>query len=311
MAEILPSWHDTEPRRRIIDFVTTVTDEGGEGYVAPHDRIAVFDNDGTLWAERPAYFQLLFAIDRVRELAPQHPEWVQKPEVQALLAGDLASAAAGGMKLLEEVLAVTHAGITTDEFAEVVAAWVATARHPTTGAAYTEMVYQPMLELLDYLRAHGFTTYIVSAGGVEFMRVFAEEVYGIPPQQVIGSSIKTELQTNEAGPVLMRLPAIDFIDDGAGKPVAINRVIGRRPILAFGNSDGDHEMLQWTAAGDGPRLMGLVHHTDAEREWAYDRGAVVGGLEEALDEAHARDWVVVSMKRDWRAVFPFAAGAGG
>jgi phosphoglycolate phosphatase-like HAD superfamily hydrolase len=311
MAEILSSWYDTEPRQRIIDFVATVTDEAGEGYVAPAGRIAVFDNDGTLWAERPAYFQLLFAVDRLREMAPEHPEWADKPEVQALLAGDMAAAAAGGMKLLEQVLAVTHADTTTDEFAGLVAAWVAAARHPTTGAAYTEMVYQPMLELLDYLRANGFATYIVSAGGVEFMRVFAEEVYGIPPQQVIGSSIKTELQTSEAGPVLMRLPAIDFIDDGAGKPVAINHFIGRRPILAFGNSDGDHEMLQWTAAGDGPRLMGLVHHTDVEREWAYDRDAVIGGLDEALDEAYARDWVVVSMKRDWRAVFPFTTGAGG
>jgi hypothetical protein len=310
MAEILPSWYETEPRQRIIDFVAAVTDEAGEGYVAPDDRIAVFDNDGTLWAERPAYFQLLFAIDRVREMVPQHPEWVQKPEVQALLAGDPASAMAGGKKLLEEVLAVTHAGITTDEFADIVESWVTTARHPTTGAAYTEMVYQPMLELLDYLRAHHFTTYIVSGGGIEFMRVLAEETYGVPPQQVIGSSIKTVYEVREGGPVLVRQPEIDFINDEAGKPVGINRFIGRRPILAFGNSDGDHEMLQWTAAGDGHRFMGLVHHTDAGREWAYDRDAVIGGLDEALDEAHARDWVIVSMKRDWRVVFAFAARAG-
>ncbi len=280
--------------------------QAGPAYVAPDKRIAVFDNDGTLWSERPAYFQAMFAFDRVRDLAPDHPEWVQRPEIQALLAGDMAAFADGAKELLVEILAFTHAGMTTDEFAASVQAWVESARHPTTGALYTDMVFQPMLELLDYLRANDFRTYIVSGGGIEFMRVFAEDTYGIPPHQVIGSSIETVYEMREDGPVLLRNAKIDFIDDHAGKPVGINRFIGQRPILAFGNSDGDHEMLQWTAAGDGLRFMGLVHHTDAEREWAYDREAAIGGLDAALDEAHARDWVIVDMQRDWRVVHKYA-----
>lgn len=308
MPDTLQSWRNTLPKERILDFVAAVTDIDGSYYVHPDERIAVFDNDGTLWSERPAYFQLLFAMDRARELAPQHPEMASRPEFQAFVAGDLAGATAAGQKRLLDVLAISHAGMTADEFAATVREWIEAARHPMTGVAYTEMVYQPMLELLDYLRAHGFATYIVSGGGIEFMRVFAEEVYGVPPQQVIGSSITTQFEMSDDGPVLRRLPEIDFIDDGPGKPVAINRFIGRRPILAFGNSDGDREMLQWTAAAGGPRLMGLVHHTDAEREWAYDRGAHIGGLEAALDEARERDWVVVDMKRDWRVVHKYAAG---
>lgn len=305
MAEILPSWRNADSRKRIIEFVAAVTEVNGANFVAPDERLAVFDNDGTLWSERPAYFQLLFVIDRIKEMAPNHPEWQDDPQVNALLNDEMSDKEAAVKQLLMKALAITHAGMTTDEFAASVVAWIGTARHPTTGQLYRDMIFQPMRELLDYLRANGFSTYIVSGGGIEFMRVFAEDVYGIPPHQVIGSSIKTEFEMREDRPVLVRLPEIDFVDDGAGKPVGINRFIGRQPILAFGNSDGDHEMLQWTAAGGGLRLMGLVHHTDAEREWAYDRGATFGGLDKALDEAHARDWLIVDMKRDWRVVHPF------
>lgn len=305
---VLPSWRDSESRRRILSFVEAVTDANEPHFVPPDGRIAVFDNDGTLWSERPAYFQLLFAIDRVVAMAPDHPEWATEPDLEAFIANGPEAAMSAGMETLTKVLAISHSGMTTDEFAANVAAWIATARHPATGQLYSDMIFQPMRELLDFLQDADFTVYIVSGGGIEFMRVFSEEVYGIPPQQVIGSSVKTVFEMRDAGPVLARLPEIDFINDGPGKPVGINHFIGRRPILAFGNSDGDHEMLQWTAAGDGLRFMGLVHHTDAEREWAYDRGAAIGGLDAALDEAHARDWVVVNMKRDWRVVHRYAAG---
>jgi len=300
----LPSWNDGAAKSSITAFVRAVTTEGSADYVRPAARIAVFDNDGTLWSEQPAYSQLFFAIDRVRQLAPQHPQWRTTEPFRAALDGDTHALAASGEKGLLQLILATHAGMTTGEFADVVRAWIATARHPTTGRPYTEMVYQPMLELLDYLRGNGFKTYIVSGGGIEFVRVFAEEVYGVPPEQVIGSSIKTAFEMRSTGPVIKRLPEIDFIDDKAGKPVAIDKFIGRRPIAAFGNSDGDLQMLQWTAAGDGARFMLIVHHTDADREWAYDRDSHVGRLDRALDEGEERGWTVVDMKRDWRVVYP-------
>jgi hypothetical protein len=304
----LPSWYDGAAKRAIVDFVRRVTTPGGTDFVPAPERIATFDNNGTLWAEQPMYFQLAFAFDRVKALAPHHPEWQEQEPFKSVLAGDLKGALAGGKKALVQLVMVSHAGMTTDEFAQTVKDWVATARHPRFNRPYTECVYQPMRELLAYLRANGFKTYIVSGGGVEFMRVWAEQVYGIPPEQVVGSTIKTTFEMRDGTPVLMRLPEVDFIDDHAGKPMGINKFIGRRPLLAFGNSDGDHQMLQWTAAGSGPRFMGLVHHTDAEREWAYDRTSHIGQLDKALDEALAKGWTVVSMQDDWKTIFPPAAG---
>ena len=306
--EPLPSWHDSAAKRAIVDFVQRVTTPSSPDFVPVPERIATFDNDGTLWAEQPIYFQLAFAFDRVRALAPQHPEWQEQEPFKSLLAGDLRGALAGGEKALMQLVMVSHAGITTEEFAQSVKDWLATAKHPRFQRPYTECVYQPMLELLAYLRANGFKTYIVSGGDMEFMRVWTEQVYGIPPEQVYGSTIKTQFEMRDGKPVLMRLPAFDFIDDKEGKPVGINKFIGRRPVLAFGNSDGDHQMLQWTAAGSGARFMGLVHHTDAEREWAYDRQSHIGQLDKALDEALARGWTVVSMKDDWKTIFPPPAG---
>jgi hypothetical protein len=302
-AQALPSWNDTASRAAIVAFVEQVTEEGGKGFVPPAERIAVFDNDGTLWAEQPMYVQLSFAVDRVRELAPRHPEWQQQEPFASVLKGDLKAALAGGEKALLELVMATHANITTDEFARIVTAWLATAKHPKTGRPFVEMVYQPMLELLAYLRANGFATYIVSGGGVEFLRPWAERVYGVPPQQVIGSSIKTRYEVRAGEPVLVRLPELDFLDDKAGKPVAIARHVGRRPILAFGNSDGDFEMLEWTAGGSRPSLMLILHHDDADREFAYDRESPVGRLVRGLDEGPRRGWTIVSMKRDWRTVF--------
>lgn len=300
----LDSWNDSPALDALADFVARTTTPGSPEFVEEGERIAVFDNDGTLWGEQPVYFQLAFAMDRVKQLAPEHPEWRSTQPFRAVLEGNKAALAASGMEGIGKIIAVTHAGMTTDEFAEAVRAWTETARHPRTGLLYKEMVYQPMLEVLGYLRAHGFKTYIVSGGGVEFMRVFAEEVYGIPPEQVIGSSIKTEFAMTPEGPVIRRLPELDFLDDKAGKPVAINKFIGRRPIAAFGNSDGDLQMLQWTDAGEGLRLCVIVHHTDAEREWAYDRDSHIGRLDKALDSAMARGWVVVDMRRDWKVVYP-------
>jgi phosphoglycolate phosphatase-like HAD superfamily hydrolase len=303
-GDVLPSWNAGSTRTAIVSFVESVTAEGTEGYVPPAERIAVFDNDGTLWAEQPVYFQAVFIFDRIRELAPQHPEWKDKEPFRSVLEGDLESALAGGEHALIEMAMATHADMTTEEFETVVRKWITSAKHPGSGRPYTEMVYQPMLELLDYLRANGFKTFIVSGGGIEFMRVFTEEVYGIPPEQVIGSSIKTEYEVIDDKPVLSRLPELDFIDDKAGKPVGINRHIGRRPIAAFGNSDGDFQMLEWTTAGDSHRLGVYIHHDDAEREWAYDRDSHIGRLNRGLDEAGARGWLVVSMKRDWKRIFP-------
>ena len=300
----LPSWNDTAAKQAIVAFVTQVTQEGSEDYVPPAERIATFDNDGNLWAEQPAYFQLFFAADRIRALAPQHPEWQTEEPFAALLKGDLEAVHAGGMAAVNDLVMATHAGMTTDEFAAIVREWVATARHPTTDRRYIDMVYQPMLELLDYLRMNEFKTFIVSGGGIEFMRPWVESVYGMPPEQVVGSSIKTRFELRDGQPVLVRLPEIDFVDDKAGKPVGINSHIGRRPLLASGNSDGDLQMLQYTAAGAGPRLMLYLHHTDAEREWAYDRESSIGRLDQGLDEARTKGWTVIDMKADWKVVFP-------
>jgi phosphoglycolate phosphatase-like HAD superfamily hydrolase len=302
-ADPLASWNDCKAKQAILDFVAKVTKQGSPDFVPVADRIAVFDNDGTLWSEQPMYNQLAFALDRVHALAPRHPEWQMTEPFASLLKGDLKNALAGGQKALLEIVAATHAGMTTEEFEKTVREWLATARHPKTGRPYTEMVYLPMLELLGYLREYGFKTYIVSGGGVEFMRPWTENVYGVPPEQVIGSSIKTRFEKQEGKPVLIRLPEVFFIDDGDGKPVAIQKFIGRRPIFAFGNSDGDQQMLEWTAAGAGARFMGLVHHTDAAREWAYDRTSSVGRLDLALDEAKANGWTVVDMKEDWMRIF--------
>jgi phosphoglycolate phosphatase-like HAD superfamily hydrolase len=304
-ADALPSWNDGPAKTAIVDFVTRVTKEGGPDFVPVPERIATFDNDGTLWSEQPIYFQFAFAIDRVKALAPEHPEWKDTQPYKAVIDGDMKTLAASGEKGLLVILMASHAGMTTDDFAKTVADWVATARHPRFKRPYTELVYQPMLELLAYLRENGFKTFIVSGGGVEFMRVFTERVYGIPPEQVVGSSGVTKFAMGADGkPVLMKEAKVEFVDDGPGKPVGINRFIGRRPILAFGNSDGDQQMLEWTAAGDGLRFMGIVHHTDADREWAYDRTSHVGKLDKALDEATAKGWTIVSMKDDWKTIYP-------
>jgi hypothetical protein len=299
----LPSWSDAAARRAIVGFVDRVTRQGSPDYVAPPERIAVFDNDGTLWSEQPMYVQLAFALDRVKALAPQHPEWRDRQPFKAALEGDTKALAESGEHGLLELVMATHAGSTTEEFAAIVADWLATARHPRFGRPYTGLVYQPMLELLAYLRANGFKTFIVSGGGIEFMRPWAERVYGVPPEQVIGSSIETRYELRDGRPALVRLPQIDFIDDKAGKPVGIHRHIGRRPILAFGNSDGDLQMLEWTTGGAGPRLGLIVRHDDGEREYAYDRKSAAGRLDRALDEAAPRGWIVVSMKDDWTRVF--------
>ncbi len=303
-AEVLPSWNDGPSRQAIIAFVEAVTEQEGKDYVPRAERIAVFDNDGTLWSEKPIYFQLYFAIDRVKAMADQHPEWQKEQPFKAVLENDREALSKSGEEGILKLVMASHAGNTTEEFAQIVQDWLAEARHPKYMRPYTELVFQPMLELLGYLRDNGFTTYIVSGGGIEFMRPWTEEVYGIPPEQVVGSSIKTEFQMRDGQPVLVRQPEMDFIDDKAGKPVGINKFIGRRPILAFGNSDGDLQMLQWTAAGEGPRLMGLVHHTDAEREYDYDRDSHVGRLDKALDEASERGWTVVDMKSEWKQVYP-------
>jgi phosphoserine phosphatase len=303
-ANPLPSWQDGATKNAIVDFVDRVTKQDSPDFVPQPERIAVFDNDGTLWSEQPMYFQLFFAIDRVKALAPQHPEWKSKEPFASILKGDVKAALAGGDHAALEIVMATHAGVTTTEFEKIVKEWIANAKHPTTHRLYTEMVYQPMLELLAYLRANGFKTFIVSGGGIEFMRPWADAVYGVPPEQVIGSSIKTKFEMRDGAPVLERLPEINFIDDKEGKPVAINGFIGRRPIAAFGNSDGDLQMLQWTTAGDGPRFALYVHHTDGVREWAYDRKSSVGRLDKGLDEAQAKGWTVVDMKKDWKVIYP-------
>ncbi len=303
----LPSWNNGTTKMSIMIFVEQVTNPRSKSYAKPEERIAVFDNDGTLWAEQPIYFQLAFVSDRIKELAPSHPEWKTEQPFKAVLENDKEALAASGYDGLLKLLMTTHAGMTQAEFAEIAEQWLTTAKHPRFDRPYTEIIYQPMLELLTYLRANGFKTYIVSGGGIEFMRPWTEKVYGIPPEQVVGSSIKTEFEIRDGKPVLVRQAEIDFIDDKEGKPVGINSHIGRRPIAAFGNSDGDLQMLQWTAAGEGPSLMALVHHTDAKREWAYDKESHIGRLDKALIEANKNGWTVVDMKKDWKVVFPFQA----
>ena len=301
----LASWNDGAAQKALLDFVGRVTREGSADFVAVPARIAVFDNDGTLWSEQPMYVQVAFALDRVKALAPQHPEWTQKDPFKSILAGNLAAAFAGGERGIVDVIAATHVGNTTDEFETVVKDWIASARNPKTNRLYTDMVFQPMIEVLAYLRANQFKTYIVSGGGVEFMRPWTERTYGIPPEQVIGSRARMKYEVRGTTTVLSRLADIDLVDDKAGKPVGIQQVIGRRPVIAFGNSDGDFEMLEWTTSAPGPRLGLIVHHTDDAREWAYDRGAAVGRLERGLDEAPKRGWVLIDMKQDWRVIHPF------
>ena len=305
LADPLPSWNAGQTKQAIIKFVQAVTDKPSPQYVPPEQRIATFDNDGTLWCEQPMYFQGFFAFDRVKALAPQHPEWKERQPFKAVLENDMKALAASGEKGVMEIGMTTHAGMSTGEFEKIVKDWLAMAKHPRFNRPFTDLVYKPMLELLAYLRENGFKIYIVSGGGVEFMRPWTEKVYGIPPEHVVGSSIKMKFEMKDGKPVLTRLPEIDFVDDGPGKPVGIQKFIGRRPIAAFGNSDGDLQMLQWTAAGEGPRFTLLVHHTDAEREWVYDRQSPIGRLDKALDEAQNRGWTIVDMKKDWKRVFPF------
>jgi phosphoglycolate phosphatase-like HAD superfamily hydrolase len=308
----LPSWNDGAVKKSITDFVARVTTQGGADFVPVPERIATFDNDGTLWCEQPMYFQTAFAMARVRALAPKNPQWKSKQPFKALLSNDTKALAAAGEKGLISIVAATHSGMTVDQFHRIVLDWLDTARHPRFHRPYTDLVYQPMLELLAYLRANDFKTFIVSGGGIDFMRPWTDKVYGIPPEQVVGSSGVTRFQMGPDGrPVLMKLAQVEFVDDGPGKAVGINRFIGRRPIFAFGNSDGDLQMLQWTAAGDRARFMGIVHHTDAEREYAYDRKSSVGRLDKALDEGRARGWAITDMKRDWRVIFPMERGAAG
>lgn len=300
----LPSWNDTAPKKAIVAFVEKVTKEGSLDFVPVAERIATFDNDGCLWSEQPLYFQLFFALDRLKALAPQHPEWKDKEPFAALLKNDLKAALAGGEHAVEEIVMATHAGLTTEEFETAVTDWITTAKHPKTGKPFTSMVYQPMIELLAYLRANGFKTFIVSGGGIEFMRPWTEKVYGIPPEQVVGSSGGLKYELRDGTPVITKLPEIALVDDKEGKPVGIQRHIGRRPIMAFGNSDGDFQMLEWTTSGKGARFGLIVHHTDAEREWAYDRVSHIGKLDKGLDEAPKRGWTVVSMKTDWKTIYP-------
>jgi hypothetical protein len=299
----LPSWNDGPVKSSIANFVGRVT--SGPDFIPEDQRIATFDNDGTLWIEQPMYIQLAFALDRVKAMAPLNPDWKKKQPFRAVLEGDMKAVAASGERGLMQIIAATHAGMTTAEFEKITSDWIATARDPRWKRPYTELVYQPMLELLAYLRANGFKTFIVSGGGIEFMRPWTERIYGVPPQQVVGSSIKTRFEMRDGQPVLFRLPQVNFIDDKAGKPIGINEHIGRRPIAAFGNSDGDLEMLQWTTLSGGIRLGLIVHHTDAEREYAYDRKSEFGRLDKALDAAAINKWTVVDMKRDWKRIFPF------
>jgi phosphoserine phosphatase len=304
--DALPSWNDTGPKKAIVEFVDRVTKEGSPDFVPVPERIATFDNDGTLWSEKPVPFQLLFAFDQVKAMAPKHPEWKTKQPFSSLLKGDMQGLAASGEKGVLEIVALTHTGMTTDEFTRSVGDWIASAKHPKTGRLYTEMVYQPMLELLSYLRANGFKTFVVSGGGVEFMRPWTERVYGIPPEQVVGSAGKLKLETRDGKPVLVKLAELDLMNDKEGKPVGIQSRIGRRPIAAFGNSDGDLQMLEWAMAGDGARFALFVHHDDANREFAYDRADKLQQFDKGWDEAVAKGWTVVSMKDDWKTIYPAA-----
>lgn len=303
MATPLASWNDTPTRAAIVDFVARTTTQGSPDYLEPGDRLAVFDNDGTLWTEQPMYNQFLFAIDRLRALAPDHPEWNDQPALAAILKGDMAAFGETGMNGVVQLVMATHAGLTTEEFDTVVLDWIGSAQHPIWKRPYPKTAFRPMIELLDYLRSNGYNTFIVSGGGVEFMRAFSLDAYGIPPEQVIGSTGKTEFKIVDGNPVLIKLPEIDAVNDGPGKPVGIEKFLGRRPVITVGNSDGDLEMLLYTEAGEGPRLMALLHHDDDAREKAYDKGSSVGALDKALTEANARGWMVISMKDDFGTIF--------
>ncbi len=309
-SDPLPSWNEGKSKQSIIDFVNDVKDETSSNFVKPADRIATFDNDGTLWSEQPYYFQLQFALDRVKALAPDNPEWKDNPLFQAVMNNDIKKVLSFGEHGLLELIMATHAGMTTDEFSQIVKEWINTAKHPKTNMLYKEMIYQPMLELMNYLRANDFKVFIVSGGGIEFMRPWTEGVYGVPPEQVVGSSVKLKFEFNDGKPVLMRLPEINFIDDKDGKPIGINAHIGKRPIFAFGNSDGDRQMLQWTRGRKGMSFQGLVHHNDAAREWAYGTDSKVGTFSNSLmQEADSSGWVVVDMKNDWKKIYPSIEGS--
>ena len=303
-ADPLPSWNETASKKAVIDFVDKVTTTGSPDYVDPAERIATFDNDGTLWSEQPMYFQALYIFDRIKILAPEHPEWKEKEPFASVLKGDLKSALAGGDKALLEMAMATHAGLTEDEFSEVIGKWLAETKHPKTDMLFTEMVFQPMLELVNYLRLKDFKVFIVSGGGIDFVRVFSEDVYGIPPERVVGSSIQAKYEERDGKNVVVKIPELDLIDDKAGKPVGIHRYIGRRPIFAAGNSDGDFQMLEYTFSGKGPHFGMIVHHDDAEREFAYDRDSHIGQLVRGLDEGPKRGWTIVSMKDDWNRIYP-------
>lgn len=303
-ADDLPSWNDGASKQAIITFVTAVSTEGGTDYVAPAERVAVFDNDGTLWSEQPMYVQLAFVLDRIKAMAPEHPEWTETEPFKSVLAGDLAGLAASGEKGLMQLLGATHSGMTSEEFTKIADDWIETSRHPKTGKPYTSMIYQPMLELISYLKANGFKVFIVSGGGIEFMRPWTEKVYGIPPENIVGSSIKSKYEVKDGKPEIVRLPEIEFVDDGPGKPVGIYTHIGRRPIAAFGNSDGDFQMLEWTTSRPGRSFGLIVHHDDADREYAYDRKSHFGKLDKGLDEGPKRGWTIVSVKTDWKTVYP-------
>ena len=303
-AQDLPSWNEGPIKDAIVDFVTAATTEGGPGWVEPEDRIATFDNDGTLWTEHPVYFQFMFVSDRIRHLAPRHPEWKLQPPFKGILEGDTKAVAASGEHGVTELMAVTHAWMTAEAFEEIVSDWISTARHPRFDRPYDSLIYQPMVELMDYLRDNGFQTWIVSGGGADFMRPWADDAYGIPPQQIIGSQIAEDYQIIEGKPQFMRKPQVFFVDDGPGKPVGIHRHIGKRPVMAFGNSDGDYQMLEYTTSGDGPSLAMIVHHTDGEREYAYDRDTHIGRLDKAMTDAPAKGWHLIDMARDWSTIYP-------
>lgn len=305
ITDPLPSWNNGTTKSAILDFVKDVTNVTGENFIPVADRIATFDNDGNLWSEQPAYFQLFFAMDRIKAMAPDHPEWKTEQPFKAVLENDTKELAKHGEHGLLKLVMVSHAGMTTTEFEAIVKDWLKTAKHPRFDRPYTDLVYQPMLELLQYLRENDFKTFIVSGGGIEFMRPWVEEVYGIPPDQVVGSSIKTEFDYNNGNPVIRRLAELDFIDDKAGKPVGIHKFIGRKPVFASGNSDGDLQMMQWTASNDFKSFMLYLHHTDADREWAYDRDSHIGKLDKGLDEAAEKGWTVIDMKKDWNKIYPF------
>lgn len=304
LTDPLPSWKEGSAREAIISFIEETTDSSNQAFIPVKDRIAVFDNDGTLWSEQPYYYQLQFAFDRIKTMLPDHPEWKEDPIFSAVIQGDLDVVIESGVEGLVRLVMDSHTGITTDEFGQIVKNWIDTARHSKTGRLYKEMVFQPMLELLEYFRENGFKTYIVSGGGVDFMRAWSEEVYGIPPEQIIGSSIKMKFEIRQENPIIVRQPEIEFINDKEGKPVGIQKSIGRKPVAAFGNSDGDLAMLQWTESGKGKRLMVYIHHTDSIREWAYDLNSHIGKLDKGLREASEKGWVVVDMKSDWNRIYP-------